>query len=192
MRTAEFKRKTRETDVSVFINLDGTGISEIETGIGFFDHMLTSFATHGGFDLKLNVKGDLEVDCHHTAEDAGIALGKAIGAALGDKKGIARFADVFIPMDEALAFAALDISGRSFIDFHGRFSGPLCGDYETSATEEFFRALAINAEITLHLRTMYGNNDHHMTEALFKACARAFSAAVKITGSAVPSAKGSL
>lgn len=192
MRTAETTRKTKETDIVLTLNLDGTGKADISTGIGFFDHMLAAFATHSGFDIALKIKGDIEVDCHHTVEDAGIALGKAIKDALGDKRGIVRFADCFLPMDEALAFAALDISGRSYLEYGARFEHRLCGDYETSVTEEFMRALAFNAEVTLHLRCLYGSNDHHITEALYKAAARCFRAAVKVEGGSIPSSKGTL
>lgn len=192
MRTSELNRKTKETDIVLTVNLDGKGDISISTGIAFFDHMLTAFSTHSGIDIMLNMKGDLAVDCHHTVEDAGIAIGKAIKAALGDKRGIVRFADCFIPMDETLAFAALDVSGRSYLEFYARFEHDKCGDYETAVTEEFMRALAFNAEVTLHLRSMYGTNDHHKTEALYKAAARAFKAALKVEGNAVPSSKGCL
>jgi imidazoleglycerol-phosphate dehydratase len=191
MRTSEITRKTKETDIELALNLDG-GEIQISTGIGFFDHMLTAFATHSGMGLKLSVKGDIHVDGHHTVEDAGIALGKAIREALGDKKGIARFADCSLPMDDTLAFAALDISGRSYLVFDADFRERLCGDYETALTVEFMRALAFNAEVTLHVKCLYGGNDHHKTEAIYKVVARCFKAAVKIEGAAIPSSKGTL
>ncbi len=191
MRKAEISRKTRETDIALRLNLDGTG-SDIQTGIGFFDHMLAAFATHSGINLYIRATGDTHVDGHHTVEDIGIALGKALKEALGDKAGIVRFADCFLPMDEALAFAALDISGRSYLDYEARFSDAFCGDYETALTEEFLRALAYNAELTLHVKCMYGNNAHHKTEAIFKAVARCLRMAIRIEGSQVLSSKGVL
>ncbi len=191
MRKAEITRKTKETDIKIILDLDSSG-ADIATGIGFFDHMLTSFATHAGINLYLRAKGDTEVDSHHTVEDVGIALGKAIKEALGDKAGIIRFADCFLPMDESLAFAALDISGRSFLDYEARFKDAFCGNYETALTEEFMRALAFNSEVTLHVKCIYGNNAHHMTEALYKAAARCFRAAMKIEGDKIPSSKGVL
>jgi imidazoleglycerol-phosphate dehydratase len=190
MREARIERKTGETDISVIVNLDGTGKVKSQTGIGFFDHMINSFSTHSGFDIFLEVKGDLNVDCHHTVEDIGIVLGKAIKTALGDRKGINRFSDCFIPMDESLAFCAIDISGRGFCDFKGNFLFKNCGDYETDATPEFFHALAKNAELTLHIKSLNGSNDHHKIEALFKACARCLKEAVKISGLDIPSTKG--
>lgn len=191
MRKSTIERKTKETDITLELNLDTTG-ADIETGIGFFDHMLCSFATHAGVNLFLRAKGDVEVDCHHTIEDVGIALGKAFNIALGDKRGIVRFADCFLPMDEALAFAALDISGRSYFDYDARFNEEYCGGYETALTEEFFRAFATNAELTLHVKCMYGNNAHHKTEAIYKAVARCIRTAIKIEGDSVPSSKGVL
>ncbi|MCL2630174.1 MAG: imidazoleglycerol-phosphate dehydratase HisB [Firmicutes bacterium] len=192
MRTAEIKRETKETKISVILNLDGSGKANIATGIGFFDHMLTAFATHSGIDLEVKAVGDTNVDTHHTVEDTGILIGKAIKTALGDKKGIVRFADCNIPMDEALGFCALDISGRGHLEFFARFNHKNIGDFESDSCEEFFRALALNAEITLHLRAVYGNNDHHIAEALFKATARCFRTALKVEGKSIPSTKGSL
>lgn len=191
-RMATYHRVTKETDVSVELNLDGTGRADIQTGIGFFDHMLTAFATHSGVDLTVRTSGDLNVDCHHTVEDTAIGIGKAIKEALGDKRGITRFADCYIPMDEALSFAALDISGRSFLAYEAKFEHKFCGDYETDTTEEFMRALAFNAEVTLHLKNTCGINDHHIAESLYKAVARAFRTALKVTGGEIPSSKGNL
>lgn len=191
MRTSIQQRQTKETDISVSLCLDG-GESKISTGIGFFDHMLNSFSVHGGFGLKVQAKGDLQVDCHHTVEDTGIVLGKAFAAALGDRSGIARFGSSFIPMDESLAFAAVDISGRPFLVFRAEFLQERIGEYDACMTEEFFRAFAMNAGITLHMREEYGTNAHHLTEALFKAAAHAMRAAVEPCGSGVLSTKGSL
>lgn len=193
MRKAEFSRRTRETDVAASINLDGIGNIDIDTGIGFFDHMLISFATHGGFDINLKAVGDLEVDCHHTVEDAGIVLGKAFALALEDKSGIRRFGSAYIPMDEALAFTSLDFSGRPYLIFDGNFKNERIGEYETCLTEEFLRAFAFNAGITLHIKVIYGENDHHKCEALFKSLAYALKTAVEKTGKVdVISTKGSL
>lgn len=193
MRKAEFSRRTRETDVAASINLDGIGNIDIDTGIGFFDHMLISFATHGGFDINLKAVGDLEVDCHHTVEDAGIVLGKAFALAFEDKSGIRRFGSAYIPMDEALAFTSLDFSGRPYLIFDGNFKNERIGEYETCLTEEFLRAFAFNAGITLHIKVLYGENDHHKCEALFKSLAYALKTAVEKTGKVdVISTKGSL
>lgn len=177
MRTAEKTRVTGETDVSVSLCLEG-GETRISTGIGFFDHMLTAFAVHGGFGLQISVRGDLQVDGHHTVEDTGIVLGDAFAAALGDKSGIARFGSFFAPMDEALAFAAADVSGRPFLAFQAEFSQASCGTYDLCLTEEFFRALSMHAGITLHLKLEYGKNGHHEAEALYKAAAHALRLAV--------------
>lgn len=189
MRISYIERKTKETQISLSLNLDG-GASEISTGIGFFDHMLTSLAFHSGFAMELTAKGDTHVDGHHTVEDVGIVLGKAFKEALGLKIGIKRFADVYIPMDEALAFSAVDISGRPYLVFDATFPQEKIGDYDSCLTEEFFRAFAFGGEITLHLRSVYGNNSHHITEALFKAAARALKSAVCIDGDVTPSTKG--
>lgn len=177
-RKAEINRTTKETDIKITLDLDGSGNAEINTGIGFFDHMLTAFAVHGGFDLTVSCKGDLNVDGHHTVEDVGICLGKAFSEALGDKSGIMRYGSAFIPMDEALGFCSLDISARPFLVFNAVFSGERVGEYDTCLTEEFMRAFAFNAGITLHLRSEYGKNDHHITEALFKSLAYAVKQAV--------------
>ncbi|MGN0517219.1 MAG: imidazoleglycerol-phosphate dehydratase HisB [Acutalibacteraceae bacterium] len=185
-------RKTKETDITAELELYG-GDVDISTGVGFFDHMLTAFAVHGGFGLKLNAIGDLNVDCHHTVEDAGIVLGKAFAQALGDKSGIERYGTFFIPMDESLAMASVDISGRPFLVFEAEFPQERVGDFDTCMTEEFFRAFAFNAGITLHLKIEYGKNSHHMIEAMFKAAAHAMKAAVaRRSDGALLSTKGSL
>ena len=191
MRKAEITRKTKETDITLTLDLDG-GNRQIDTGIGFFDHMLTAFAVHGGFGLSIRCKGDLQVDGHHTVEDCGIVLGQAIAQCLGDKAGIARFGQAFVPMDEALGFCALDISGRPYLVFDAPMPQPMCGQYDTCLTVEFMRALAVNAGLTLHLKCEYGDNAHHITEALYKALARALRQAVAVTGGGVLSAKGVL
>ncbi|MBQ7981104.1 MAG: imidazoleglycerol-phosphate dehydratase HisB [Oscillospiraceae bacterium] len=192
MRTAEITRKTKETDIDVKLNLDGSGKADISTGIGFFDHMLTAFAVHGKMDLTLKVDGDLYVDGHHTVEDTGIVLGTAFKQAIGDMKGIARYGTAFIPMDEALGFCCLDISNRPFLVFDADFSDDRIGEFDTCLTEEFFRAFAFNAGITLHLKSEYGKNDHHIAEALFKACAHAIKAAKAVVGNEILSTKGVL
>ena len=192
MRFSEINRKTKETDISLTLNLDGGDVS-IDTGIGFFDHMLNSFAVHGGFGLSVKVKGDLYVDDHHTIEDTGIVLGKAFSEALGDKSSIERFGIFYVPMDEALAFASIDISGRPFLVFDADFPQEKCGDYTSTMTWEFMRAFAFNAGITLHTKVLYGNNSHHMIEAMYKAVAHALKQAVKMNDSNKPlSTKGVL
>lgn len=178
-RTAEITRTTKETDITLKLDLDGGAKAVVETGIGFLDHMLTALAVHGGFLLELVCKGDLNVDGHHTAEDIGIVLGQAFKEALGDKSGIMRYGSAFIPMDEALAFCSLDISARPFLVFNAQFTNERVGEFDTCLTEEFMRAFAFNAGITLHLRVEYGSNDHHKIEALFKAMAYALKAAMK-------------
>ncbi|MDD2417459.1 MAG: imidazoleglycerol-phosphate dehydratase HisB [Oscillospiraceae bacterium] len=190
MRIGKCNRKTKETDIITKICLDG-GEVEISTGIGFFDHMLEAFAVHGGFGMTVKVKGDLNVDGHHTVEDTGIALGKALAEALGDKGGITRFGSFILPMDEALAFAAVDVSGRPFLVFDAVFSENRMGEYDTCLTAEFFRALAFNAGITLHMKIEYGGNAHHMTEALYKAAAHAIRLAV-LPREGILSTKGTL
>ena len=179
MRKSEIVRKTAETDIALTLALDGKGESKIDSGCGFLDHMLTALAVHGGFSLKLSCKGDLRVDGHHTAEDIGIVLGQAFKEALGDKAGIMRYGSAFIPMDESLAFCSLDISARPFLVFNAQFTNERVGEFDTCLTEEFMRAFAFNAGITLHLRVEYGSNDHHKIEALFKAMAYALKAAMK-------------
>ncbi len=191
MRRAEVIRRTKETDIRLAVNLDG-GPVEVSTGIGFFDHMLQSFAFHAGFGLKAEVKGDTHVDAHHTVEDTGIALGQALREALGEKIGIARFSCEHVPMDEALARAAVDISGRPFLRFDAEFPQAMIGAFDSCLTEEFMRALCFNGMFTLHLSVLYGNNAHHMTEALFKACALALKRAFSVEGDGVPSTKGVL
>ena len=178
MRTALIERNTKETQIKIELCLDGGEVS-VSTGIGFFDHMLTAFGVHGGFGLKVEVKGDLEVDTHHTVEDTGIALGQAFKKALGDMSGIERYGFFSIPMDESLANCVLDISNRPFLVFKAEFKEERCGDFETCMTEEFFRAFAMNSGITLHLEVPYGTNSHHEIEALFKAFAHALKVAVK-------------
>lgn len=192
MRTAEIKRKTKETDIEVYVNLDGEGKVDISTGIGFFDHMLTAFGVHSGIDLTVKCVGDLGVDAHHSVEDTGICIGKAFAEALGDKGGIARYGSAYVPMDEALGFCALDISGRPFLVFDADFSDDRCGQFDTCLTEEFFRAFAFNSGITLHVKAEYGKNDHHIIEAMFKAVAHALKDAMTETGKAVLSTKGVL
>ena len=191
-RTAQLHRQTKETEVDVSLCLEG-GEVNVSTGVGFFDHMLRAFAVHGGFGLTVHTVGDWEVDCHHTVEDTGIVLGQAFARALGERIGIRRYGSAFIPMDEALGFCAADISGRPFLVFLGEFPQERVGDFDTCMTEEFFRAFAFNAGITLHLECKYGKNSHHMIESLFKAAAHALQDAVEDTGSdQVLSSKGVL
>ncbi|MCM1528696.1 MAG: imidazoleglycerol-phosphate dehydratase HisB [Alistipes sp.] len=178
VRTGEITRTTRETDIRVHLELDGRGESDISTGIGFFDHMLTALSKHSGISMNIRVLGDLEVDCHHTIEDTGIALGQALNEALGAKSGIVRYGTAYIPMDESLAMCSLDLSNRPFLVFNCDFTNQSCGGYDLCMTEEFFRAFAFNAGITLHINLMYGSNDHHKAEAVYKAAAHALKAAV--------------
>ena len=195
MRKATIKRTTKETNVEVAVDLDGTGTSSIATGIGFLDHMLDLLARHSRIDLTVQAKGDLHIDQHHTTEDVGIALGQAVKQALGDMRGITRYADVHIPMDEALTRVALDISGRPFLVFKAEFGRDKVGAFDTELVEEWFKAFAMNCGITLHVHVLYGSNDHHVAEACFKALARALRAAVAIDARAaneIPSTKGSL
>ena len=195
MRTFELTRKTAETDIALKINLDGTGRSEIDSGCGFLDHMLTLFAKHARFDLTLTCRGDVEVDYHHTAEDIGIALGEAIAKALGDKRGICRYGDITLPMDEALILAAIDLSGRAHLSYTVTLPTPKVGDFDTELCEEFFYAFVRNAACTLHIRMLDGKNSHHIIEGIFKAVARALRAAVAIDPQAageIPSTKGVL
>ncbi len=191
MRTASIERNTKETQIKIELCLNG-GDVEISTGIGFFDHMLTALGVHGGFGLKVSVNGDLQVDTHHTVEDTGIALGMALRQALGDMSGIKRYGSFYIPMDESLALCSLDISNRPFLVFKADFKEERCGDYETCCTEEFFRALAMNSGITLHINVLYGSNSHHETEAIFKAFAHALKEAVAESGGDILSTKGVL
>ena len=195
MRKGAVSRKTKETDVEVELNLDGQGRSQIATGIGFLDHMLDLLARHSRIDITVKAKGDLHIDQHHTTEDVGIALGQAMKQALGDMKGITRYADVHMPMDEALTRVAIDISGRPYLVFKAEFSRDKVGSFDTELVEEWFRAFAINAGVTLHVALLYGSNDHHIAESCFKGLARALRAAVSIDPRAaneVPSTKGSL
>lgn len=195
MREASVSRRTAETDVNVSIALDGTGKAEIATGVGFLDHMLELFARHGLFDVTVKVTGDLHVDQHHTTEDAGIALGQAFAQALGDKKGIARYADIHMPMDETLTRVSLDISGRPYLVFNTTFPTEKIGDFDTELVREFFQAFAIQAGVTLHVETLYGANSHHIAESCFKGLARVLRRAVAVDpkeGGRVPSTKGTL
>lgn len=193
-RVGQVARKTRETDISLTWRLDGTGVADVATGVPFFDHMLDQIARHGLCDLWVKATGDLEIDAHHTVEDTGIALGQALRQALGDGKGIRRYGSAFIPFDETLAFAAIDISGRPFLHFDAQFPAQKVGEFDTELVLEFFRALAFNAGITLHLKIEYGQNTHHMIEGLFKAFARALGEAVAIDPrvGGIPSTKGAL
>lgn len=191
MREATLSRKTKETDIRLSLALEGGEVS-VSTGIGFFDHMLTAFAFYGGLGLKLEVKGDLEVDGHHTVEDVGIVLGQAMREALGDRKGIRRFASAYIPMDEALCLTALDFSNRPFLVFDADMPQPMIGAYDSCLTEEFMRAFAVNSGLTLHMKCLYGKNAHHITEALYKSLGVAVKEAVAITGTGVTSTKGVL
>lgn len=190
-RTAAIRRTTKETDIDLKLSLDG-GEVQVSTGIGFFDHMLTALAFYAGFGMELTVRGDLQVDGHHTVEDTGIALGQAIRQALGEKKGIRRFGSCFVPMDEALCLTALDFSGRPFLVFEAEMPQPMIGSYDSCLTEEFMRALAMNGGITLHQKALYGKNAHHITEALFKSLGMAMKEAVTIEGDRVVSTKGVL
>ena len=195
MRTASIARKTNETEIAVSINLDGTGAHRIATGIGFFDHMLDQLSRHSLIDMEVSCKGDLHIDFHHSVEDVGIALGQAIREALGDKKGIVRYASSDLPMDGTLTRAALDVSGRPFLVFRAEFSRDKIGEIDTELFREFFQAFAINAGITLHIENFYADNNHHLAESMFKAVARALRAAVEIDPRAsdrVPSTKGTL
>lgn len=195
MRTASVERKTKETEISVELNLDGDGVYDVETGIGFLDHMLEQLSRHSLMDLKLRCKGDLHIDGHHTTEDCGIVIGSAIKKALGDMKGITRYANSYIPMDETLSRAALDISGRPFLVWNVDFPRQKIGDFDTELFEEFFRAFAFAAGMTLHVENLYGTNSHHIIESCFKAVARALRASATIDprkADAVPSTKGTL
>lgn len=194
LRAASVERETSETAVRLALTLDGSGQTQIDTGIGFFDHMLNLFAAHGQFDMELCCNGDLEVDGHHSVEDIGITMGQALRQALGDKRGIRRYGTFFLPMDETLAMVSLDISGRPFLVYEGGEMTPMIGGYDTELTEEFLRALAVHGGLTLHVKVLYGTNSHHKVEAIFKALGHALREAVsydpRVTG--VPSTKGSL
>jgi len=195
MRTGKVTRKTNETEIAVEVNLDGTGASKIATGVGFFDHMLDQLARHSLMDLDVSAKGDLHIDDHHTVEDVGIALGQAIKQALGDKRGLTRYADCLLPMDETLTRVAVDVSGRPFLVFRTVFPTPKIGAFDTELVREFFQALAINGGLTLHIETLYGLNSHHIAESCFKGTARALGAALAIDprqAARIPSTKGAL
>ena len=195
MRKAQVKRTTKETNVEVAVDLDGAGVAAIATGIGFLDHMLDLLARHSRIDITVKAKGDLDIDHHHTTEDVGIALGQAVKQALGEMKGITRYADVHVPMDEALTRVALDISGRPFLVFKAEFVRDKVGTFDTELVQEWFQAFAVNAGVTLHVETLYGTNDHHIAESCFKGLARALRAAIAIDPRAageIPSTKGTL
>jgi imidazoleglycerol-phosphate dehydratase len=195
MRRATITRKTNETEITVSVGLDGTGTSRVATGIGFFDHMLEQVARHSGIDLEIKAKGDLHIDMHHTVEDTGIALGQALREALGERKGIGRYADVHLPMDETLTRVAIDVSGRPFLVFKSDFPTPKIGEFDTELVREFFQAFAMNAGITLHLQTLYGANSHHIAESCFKGLARALRVAIAVDErrkDEIPSTKGTL
>ncbi|MBR4628189.1 MAG: imidazoleglycerol-phosphate dehydratase HisB [Ruminococcus sp.] len=178
VRSGAVERSTKETQIRIEVTLDGKGMADIDTGIGFFDHMLTALSVHSGISMSIRVTGDLNVDCHHTIEDTGIALGQALGKALGTKSGIVRYGTAYIPMDESLAMASLDLSNRPFLVFNCEFSNQSCGSYDLCMTEEFFRAFAFNSGMTLHINLLYGSNDHHKAEAVYKAVAHALRTAV--------------
>ena len=191
LRAYFLQRKTKETDIAASLDLDG-GEVKVSTGIGFFDHMLTALAFYAGWGLELEARGDLEVDGHHTVEDTGIVLGQAVSQALGDRKGIRRFGSACIPMDEALCFTALDFSNRPFLAFDAEMPQATIGAYDACLTQEFLRAFSLNSGLTLHMKCLYGQNAHHITEALFKSLGAAIREAVAITGTGVPSTKGVL
>lgn len=189
MRAKKIERKTNETDICLNLNLDGSGIRNIDTGVGFLDHMLELFASHGNFDLDIRCKGDLNVDAHHTVEDIGICLGKAINDALGEKIGVKRYASFTLPMDECLANVTIDVSGRPYLVFNGDFIGKV-GNYDMELTEEFFRAVSNYGGLTIHVNLIYGSNNHHKVECVFKAFARALASACEIVSNKLPSTKG--
>ena len=195
MRSATIERKTRETDIKISLDLDGTGTYDIETGIGFLNHMLESFAKHSAIDLKVRAKGDLHIDFHHTTEDTGIAIGLGIAKALGDRAVIRRFVDALIPMDETMTRCAIDVSARPYLIWKVNFTRPKLGDMDTELFKEWFHALAHNAGLTLHVENLYGENNHHIVESCYKACARALRDAVTLdprNAGQIPSVKGSL
>ena len=195
MRNSYIQRKTAETDIKLSLELDGSGKSDIDTGCGFLDHMLTLFASHGRFDLEISCKGDTYVDYHHTTEDIGIALGQAFKDALGDKKGICRYGFMILPMDEALVLSAVDISGRPYLNFNAEFNTEKIGDFDTELVKEFFYGFVRSADMTLHIKMFEGENSHHLAEAIFKGTARALRAAVAVDESfkdEIPSTKGTL
>lgn len=194
IRQANISRKTKETDIEMLLILDGKGEAEVDTGIGFFDHMLISFAKHGLFDLKLKVQGDLYVDCHHTVEDVGIVLGEAVKKAVGDKKAIRRYGDIMLPMDDALILCAIDLSGRPYLSFDGKFTAESVGYLDTQMVREFFYAVSYSAGMNLHIKQLSGENDHHIIEGMFKAFAKALDEATSKDSriKSVLSTKGSL
>jgi imidazoleglycerol-phosphate dehydratase len=195
MRKGAVTRKTNETEIAVELDLDGSGAATVATGVGFFDHMLDQLARHSLIDLTVSARGDLHIDDHHTVEDVGIALGQALKQAIGDKRGLTRYADCLLPMDETLTRVALDVSGRPFLVFRSEFPAPKIGTFDTELVREFFQAFAINAGLTLHIETLYGVNSHHIAESCFKGVARALGAALAIDArqaSRVPSTKGAL
>ena len=192
MRKADVRRSTKETQIEISVEFDGKGRNSISTGIGFFDHMLTAFSVHSGISMNISVKGDLYVDGHHTVEDTGIVLGQAFAMALGDKSGINRYGTAYIPMDESLGFCSLDISNRPFLVFNAEFTNERIGEFDCCLAEEFFRAFAFNAGITMHIGVPYGSNDHHKCEAVFKAVAHALKIAAAENGSGTLSTKGVL
>lgn len=195
MRAGKISRKTKETEIDVAVDLDGTGAAKISTGIGFFDHMLEQLSRHSLIDIAISAKGDLHIDQHHTVEDVGIALGQAIRQALGDRAGISRYADALLPMDETLTRVAIDVSGRPFLVFRTEFPRQKIGEFDTELVREFFQAFAMNAGITLHVETLYGVNAHHISESCFKGLARALRLAAALDphqNGAIPSTKGSL
>lgn len=195
MRKASIERKTTETEIAATVSLDGTGAYDVKTGVGFLDHMLEQLARHSLIDIKLRAKGDLHIDFHHTTEDSGIALGQAVAKALGDRKGIRRYASLHLPMDETLTRAAIDVSGRPYLIWKVEFSRPKIGDFDTELVREWFQAFAMNAGVTLHVETLYGDNNHHIAESCFKALARSLREAIEIDPrqkDRIPSTKGSL
>lgn len=195
MRKAGIERKTTETEIAASVSLDGTGAYDVKTGVGFLDHMLEQLARHSLIDIKIRAKGDLHIDFHHTTEDSGIALGQAVAKALGDRKGIRRYASLHLPMDETLTRAAIDVSGRPYLIWKVEFSRPKIGDFDTELVREWFQAFAMNAGVTLHVETLYGDNNHHIAESCFKALARCLREAIEIDPrqkDRIPSTKGSL
>ena len=195
MRKASVDRKTTETQISVAIDLDGTGVFDVKSGVGFLDHMLEQLCRHSLIDITLRAKGDTHIDFHHTTEDSGIALGQAFAKALGDRKGIRRYADCLLPMDEAMTRAAIDVSGRPYLIWKVEFPQPKIGDFDTELVREWFQAFAMNAGVTLHVETLYGDNCHHIAESCFKALARVLRGAIEIDPrqkDRIPSTKGSL
>lgn len=190
MREAFIERKTAETDIKLRLNMDGKGESKINTGVGFFDHMLTLFSKHGKMDMEIDCTGDLNVDCHHTVEDIGIVLGQAFAKCLEDKKGIARYASDFTPMDEALVQASVDISGRAYLVYNAEYRAESIGNFDTEMVEEFFKAFVSHGKLTLHINQIYGKNTHHIIEAIFKCVGRILTSATRIQGNEIMSTKG--